>query len=101
LIKSKLTNQTNQAYLDQEIDAGKRCLRLAQEMSEKGNETLKEFDSQQKILFKNKEKINVILDKFPLINKILGSIKFHRYKEKIVLGVVLGLVAIFFLSRIY
>jgi hypothetical protein len=30
------------------------------------------------------------LNKIPGVNKIMSSIKFHKYKEKIILGLVIG-----------
>lgn len=58
-------------------------------------EAEKEFDDQEKIIKRNQDRISEILNKVPLINKVLKSIKFHKYKEKIVLGFLIGFIIFF------
>jgi hypothetical protein len=46
-------------------------------------------------------KIDAILNKFPAVNKVLGNIKYHKYKEKIILGFVIGVIIFIGLNLIY
>ncbi len=60
-----------------------------------------EIGSQNKILKNTSDKVDIILSKFPIIGKYLTRIKFHKYKEKIILGTVIGLIVYFGLYLIY
>ena len=68
----------------------------------KGNiELNEEIDNQNSILKYTSGKIDTILSKFPAVNKVLGSINFHKYKEKIILGFVIGVIVFLGLNLIY
>lgn len=87
--------------LNDESSSINMCLKLSEDLA-KGNLNLnEEIESQNKILKNTSSKIDTILTKFPIIGKFLSSIKFHKYKEKIILGIVVGLIVWFGLYLIY
>lgn len=68
----------------------------------KGNLELNEEIKNQNFMLKNTQgKIDLILSKFPGLNKILGNIKFHKYKDKIILGIIIGIICFIMLNLIY
>ena len=77
------------------------CMKLSEDLA-KGNVNLnEEIDSQNKMLKNTNSKIDTIMTKFPLIGKFLSSIKFYKYKEKIILGIVVGIIVWLGLYLIY
>ena len=76
--------------LNEENQSLNTCLRISEELKTIGINAEDELNSQEKTLRNNMDKIMVILNKIPGVNKIMSSIKFHKYKEKIILGLVIG-----------
>ena len=77
------------------------CLKMSEELA-KGNIDLnQEIESQNKTLKNTSSKVDIILSKFPVIGKVLKNIKFHKYKEKIILGIVIGIIVYLGLNLIY
>jgi len=68
------------------------CLKMSEDLAKGTLNLEEEIGSQNKILKNTSSKIDTILSKFPVIGKVLSSIKFHKYKEKIILGLVIGLI---------
>ena len=89
------------SYLRQEGDALNRMLNQADEFVDKSIEIDQEFDFQNKRLEQTGDKLNEILGKVPIFNALFRSISFHRYKESLVLGLVVGLVMFFGLKLIF
>lgn len=87
--------------LNDESSSVKMCLKLSEDLA-KGNLNLnEEIESQNKVLKNTSSKLEIILKKYPIIGKVLSSIKFHKYKEKIILGIVVGLIVWLGLYLIY
>ena len=76
-------------------------LNQADEFVDKSIEIDQEFDFQNKRLEQTGDKLNEILGKVPIFNALFRSISFHRYKESLVLGLVVGLVMFFGLKLIF
>jgi len=79
----------------------KMSLKMSEELIKGNLELNEEIDNQNSILIYTTGKIDTILSKFPAVNKVLGSIKFHKYKEKIILGFVIGVIFFIGLNLIY
>jgi hypothetical protein len=78
--------------LNDENDSLHRCLKVSDTLTSMGKSNDDELKDQSKIINKNHESIIELLNKVPYINSVLKSIKFHKYKEKIILGLVIGLI---------
>lgn len=78
--------------LNDESSSIQMCLKMSEDLAKGTLNLEEEIGSQNKILKNTSSKIDTILSKFPVIGKVLSSIKFHKYKEKIILGLVIGLI---------
>ncbi len=87
--------------LGNESSSIKMSLRISEDLIRGNLDLNDEIDNQNKILKNTENKIDIILSKFPLVNKVLGSIKFHKYKEKIILGILIGIIIFIGLNLIY
>lgn len=92
LIKRNLENKNGLELLSQEKDSINKTMQLADSIINTGLTVDEELDSQDKILKNNKNRLDTIIEKVPIIGKVLSSIKFHKYKEKIILGLVIGII---------
>jgi hypothetical protein len=92
LIKSNLNNQSGLEILGQEKDSICKTMNLADSIIQTGLTVDGELESQDKVLKKNKDRLETIILKVPIINQVLKSINFHKYKEKIILGLVVGII---------
>ncbi len=87
--------------LGEETSSIKMCLKMSENLV-KGNIDLdEEINNQNNLLKKSNSKLDIILEKFPAIGKVLSSINFHKYKEKIILGIIIGIIVYFGLFLIY
>lgn len=87
--------------LNDESSSIKMCLRLSEDLAKGNLNVNEEIESQNKTLKNTSSKIDTILTKFSVIGKFLSSIKFHKYKEKIILGIVVGIIVWLGLYLIY
>ncbi len=92
LIKRNLDNQNGLELLSQENDSISKSMQLADTIIQTGISVDEELDTQDKVLKNNKNRLETILSKIPIIQKVLSSINFHKYKEKIILGLVVGII---------
>ena len=60
-----------------------------------------DLNDQEKRLEKSTEQVIKILQKIPLIEQIFGKIKYHQIKEKIILGIVTGIISFLGLYLIF
>lgn len=88
--KKSLEKAEGIGLLNDENQSLNTCLQISEDMKKIAMSSEEELQYQAKALKNNREKLEGLLSKFPTINKVLGSIKFHKYKEKIVLGIVIG-----------
>ncbi len=78
--------------LNDENDSLHRCLKISDNLNNMGRLNEEELKEQSKVLNKNYQRILELINKVPYINTVLKSIKFHKYKEKIILGVLIGFI---------
>jgi hypothetical protein len=90
--KLELQNKEGRELLSTERKGLDSALKISEHIKNIGHEVNEEIDSQDKTLLKNRDKVMNIMSKIPIIHKVLTNIKFHRYKEKIVLGIVIGII---------
>lgn len=88
--RSTLNRAQGLELLNEENQSLNTCLKISEDLKKIGVEAEDELNSQAKTLKKNMDKVSLIISKVPGINKVMSSIKFHKYKEKIILGVVIG-----------
>lgn len=87
--------------LHNENSSIKMCLKISEDLAKGNSQLNQEIESQNKILKNTNSKLETILSKFPLIGKVLSSINFHKYKEKIILGIVIGTIIYLGLYLVY
>jgi hypothetical protein len=87
--------------MNDESSSIKMCLKLSEDLAKGNLNVNEEIESQNKMLNNTNSKIATIISKFPIIGKVLSSIKFQKYKEKIILGIVIGIIVWFGLYLIY
>jgi hypothetical protein len=88
----ELNNKDGMDMLANERSSIDSALKISENIKIVGMEADEEIDSQDKTLLKNKNKVLTIMSKIPVINKVLSNVKFHKYKEKIILGIVIGVI---------
>lgn len=87
-------DQKNIDVLTDEHSALKNAIQLSSEIETDAIMTNSELDEQSKRLSKSEEQVVKILKKIPLIEQLFGKIKFHKIKEKIILGIVVGIIVV-------
>ena len=60
-----------------------------------------DLNDQEKKLENSTQQVIKILQKIPIIEQMFGKIKFHQIKEKIILGIVIGVICFFGLYLIF
>ena len=88
--KKGLNETKGLSLLNEENQSLNACLKISEDLNKIGMKSEDELQIQQKTLNSTLEKVTKIINKIPGIHKILSSIKFHKYKEKIILGLVIG-----------
>lgn len=101
LYTNKNLNDTHLNILNDENASIKMSLKMSEELIKGNLQLSEEIEDQNNIMKFTKGKIETILTKFPAVNKVLGSIKFHKYKEKIIIGFVIGAIVFLGLNLIY
>jgi hypothetical protein len=90
--KKGLNETKGLSLLNEENQSLNACLKISEDLNKIGMKSEEELQIQQKTLNSTLEKVTKIINKIPGIHKILSSIKFHKYKEKIILGLVIGFI---------
>ena len=88
--KNDLNNLTNLQILGDENASLKNTLSLSSEITNNMDATNIELEDQRKRLDKTTDTVVKILQRVPIIEQMFGKIKFHKIKEKIIIGCVLG-----------
>lgn len=92
--KGEIRNTGNINTLSEENQLLKGMIQMSNEIN---NNTIignNELADQENSLKRSNEQNIKILKKIPIIESILGKIKFHYVKEKIILGMVIGFIAV-------
>ncbi|MCQ2815849.1 MAG: hypothetical protein MJ252_01155 [archaeon] len=92
--KFQMGDTENLEYLSDERRALNNCLKMSSEINNAAIKTNTELDDQEKSLNKSSQQVVKILRKIPLIEQMFGKIRFHLIKEKIILGCVIGIIAV-------
>lgn len=92
--KTNLENQKNLDLLTDENSSLKSSIALSNEITDNAIKTNAELDDQEKKLGKTEEQVVKILKKIPIIEQMFGKIKYHKIKEKLILGCVIGIIIV-------
>ena len=87
-----LDNLDNINILDDEQRSLKNMIKMSTEITDELNNTNEELENQGKQLDESNEKVIKTLQKMPIIGKIMGEIKYYQIREKIIIGVVVGII---------
>ena len=87
-----LDNLDNINILDDEQRSLKNMIKMSTEITDELNNTNEELENQGKRLDESNEKVIKTLQKMPIIGKIMGEIKYYQIREKIMIGVVVGII---------
>ena len=87
-----LDNLDNINFLDDEQRSLKNMIKMSTEITDELNNTNEELENQGKRLDESNEKVIKTLQKMPIIGKIMGEIKYYQIREKIIIGVVVGII---------
>ena len=87
-----LDNLDNINILDDEQRSLKNMIKMSTEINDEMNNTNEELENQGKQLDESNEKVIKTLQKMPIIGKIMGEIKYYQIREKIIIGVVVGII---------
>ena len=72
----------------------KNSITLSNEINASAIQTNIELDDQEKKMGKTEEKVVKILKKVPIIEQMFGKIKYHKMKEKLIIGTVIGVIIV-------
>ena len=90
--KKSLDNLENFNNLDEEHRSLKNMIKMSTEITNELNNTNEELENQGKRLDESNEKVIKTLQKMPIIGKIMGDIKYYQIREKIIIGIVVGII---------
>ena len=90
--EKNIDNLENITFLDDEQRSLKNMIKMSTEINDEMNNTNEELENQGKQLDESNEKVIKTLQKMPIIGKILGEIKYYQIREKIIIGVVVGII---------
>ena len=90
--EKNIDNLENIIFLDDEQRSLKNMIKMSTEITDELNNTNEELENQGKRLDESNEKVIKTLQKMPIIGKILGEIKYYQIREKIIIGVVVGII---------
>ena len=90
--EKNIENLENITFLDDEQRSLKNMIKMSTEITDELNNTNEELENQGKRLDESNEKVIKTLQKMPIIGKILGEIKYYQIREKIIIGVVVGII---------
>ena len=90
--EKSLDNLENFNNLDEEHRSLKNMIKMSTEITNELNNTNEELENQGKRLDESNEKVIKTLQKMPIIGKIMGDIKYYQIREKIIIGIVVGII---------
>ena len=90
--EKNIDNLENITFLDDEQRSLKNMIKMSTEITDELNNTNEELENQGKRLDESNKKVIKTLQKMPIIGKILGEIKYYQIREKIIIGVVVGII---------
>ena len=90
--EKNLENMDKFNILYDEQSSLKNTIRMSTEITNNLNDSNEELNNQQKNLEESNEKVIKTLQKMPIISKILGDIKYYQIREKLIIGLVVGIV---------
>ena len=90
--EKNIDNLENITFLDDEQRSLKNMIKMSTEITDELNNTNEELENQGRRLDESNEKVIKTLQKMPIIGKILGEIKYYQIREKIIIGVVVGII---------
>ena len=90
--EKNIDNLENITFLDDEQRSLKNMIKMSTEITDELSNTNEELENQGKRLDESNEKVIKTLQKMPIIGKILGEIKYYQIREKIIIGVVVGII---------
>ena len=99
--KKEIEDRSNLDLLSDERISLKNSINLSHEINNVIMNSNSDLNDQEKRLEKSTEQVIKILQKIPLIEQIFGKIKYHQIKEKIILGIVTGIICFLGLYLIF
>ena len=99
--KNEIGNLENLNMLDDEQQSLKNSMKLSNDINFNLNANNNELNNQMQSLEESGEKVMKTLKKVPIVGKMLGEIKYHQIKQKLILGCVMGVVCVFGLYLIF
>ncbi len=99
--KKEIEDRSNLDFLSDERISLKNSINLSHEINNVIMNSNSDLNDQEKQLEKSTEQVIKILQKIPLIEQIFGKIKYHQIKEKIILGIVTGIICFLGLYLIF
>ena len=90
--EKNIDNLENITFLDDEQRSLENMIKMSTEITDELNNTNEELENQGKRLDESNEKVIKTLQKMPIIGKIMGEIKYYQIREKIIIGVVVGII---------
>ena len=91
--KSNVENKNIDLLIDEKSSL-KNSITLSNEINASAIQTNLELDDQEKKMGKTEEKVVKILKKVPIIEQMFGKIKYHKMKEKLIIGTVIGVIIV-------
>ena len=99
--KKEIEDRSNLDLLSDERISLKNSINLSHEINNVIMNSNSDLNDQEKRLEKSTEQVIKILQKIPIIEQMFGKIKFHQIKEKIILGIVTGIICFLGLYLIF
>ena len=91
--KSNMENKNIDLLVDEKSSL-KNSITLSNEITASAIQTNIELDDQEKRMGKTEEKVVKILQKVPILEQMFGKIKYHKMKEKLIIGTVIGVIIV-------
>ena len=99
--KTEIEDRTNLDLLSDEHQSLKNSNNLSNEVNNAIMNANSDLKNKEKKLENSTQQVIKILQKIPIIEQMFGKIKFHQIKEKIILGIVIGVICFFGLYLIF
>ena len=99
--KTEIEDRRNLDLLSDEHQSLKNSINLSNEVNNAIMNANSDLNDQEKKLENSTQQVIKILQKIPIIEQMFGKIKFHQIKEKIILGIVIGIICFFGLYLIF
>ena len=91
--KSNVENKNIDLLIDEKSSL-KNSITLSNEINASAIQMNIELDEQEKKMGKTEEKVVKILKKVPILEQMFGKIKYHKMKEKLIIGTVIGVIIV-------